>query len=75
MLMYSDSKSPTKLPTNNLTTNIQVSMQKNPTRNIKYQDNIIASKITNSTVITSSESELEDILDKEFERMIISLSK
>lgn len=75
MLMDSDSKSPRKLPTNNLTTNMQVSIQKIPTGNTKYQNNIIASKLTNSTVIPSSESELEDILDKEFERMNISLSK
>lgn len=51
---------------------MQVSIQKIPTRNTKYQNNIIASKLTNFTVITSSESKLEDILDKEFERMNMS---
>lgn len=67
----SDLKNPTKLPTNNLTSVKQVSMQ--ITRNTKSQDNIIVSKMTNSTVIALSESKLEEILDKEFERMNISM--
>lgn len=67
----SDLKNPTKLPKNNLTSIKQVSMQN--TRNTKSQDNIIVSKMTNSTVIALSESKLEEILDKEFERMNISM--
>lgn len=52
----------TKLPTNNLTSNMQVSLQKH--KKHKIQDNIIASKMINPIEIAYSESELEEILDK-----------